>query len=190
MYPEFATRIDPSDPRVAHLPDEAKAAMRAMQTSLRPSYAVAFTTWLREVPRGGPLDAAMALRELAGYEQKVLSESIDVTGGVLVPAAIYDRVAQRSIFRHYADVHTTVRDSYVQRRFMEHTTSGSLYASPFVGSGVSETPNVADTPATFGRIDVPIKKARAKTLISSDLFDDVPELVARRWCATAATTWR
>lgn len=136
---------------------------------------------------------AMALNMLSGSEQKALSEGSDSAGGYLVPpdvmSQMLSRVPQTSIFRQYATVQPTGRDTlrWPAVKANSGTYNGisgaSIYSSGFVGSWAGETPAFTDTDPSFQTLDILIKKVRVATKLSNDFIADSASDVLG-WLAT------
>jgi HK97 family phage major capsid protein len=130
----------------------------------------------------GGWGAAMA--ELSGDERKALSEGVDTAGGFLVPpeevAEILSRRAAPSNVLGAVTTVTTSRDM-VRWPMVQAAAAAdgpvsaggaSIWSSGFVGDFAGETPAFSDTDPAFGVFEIPIKKIRVATKLSSDFIND------------------
>ncbi len=155
---------------------------RLTRRAFQPDYRKAYERYIRL--SGMMHDPAMAYTRLTGDEQKALSEGTDTAGGFLVPpdiqAELLVRTAQQAVIRGKARVQATSRDilKWPMVQAAAATTGGltsgggSIFSSGFVGSWAGETPAFSDVDASFGSMDITIKKLRVATRLSNDFISD------------------
>lgn len=188
MYPEAVLFGDiPTDD------EDAAKFYRKTRAIFAPEYKVAYGKYLLYCAKYR--SEAMALNMLNTSEQKALSEGSDGAGGYLAPpdvmSQMLSRVPQSSIFRQYATVQPTGRDTLkwpaVKANAGTYGPSGisgaSIYSSAFVGSWVGETPAFTETDPSFQTLDILIKKVRVATKLSNDFISDSQTDVLA-WLAT------
>lgn len=175
MYPEAVLfgEIPADDEDAARFYKKTRAIMA-------PEYKTAYGKYLLYCAKYR--SEAMALNMLNNAEQKALSEGSDSAGGYLVPpdvmSQMLSRVPQNSIFRQYATVQPTGRDTLrwpavkANSGTYNSISGASIYSSGFVGSWAGETPAFSDTDPSFQTLDILIKKVRVATKLSNDFIAD------------------
>lgn len=164
--------------------DDHAAARRPLEVMSAPRYSDVFMKWLRGLAQSASMyenPDEWAFARLESHEQKALSEGTDSAGGYLATpemmAGIRARTAAASAVIPFATHIPTTRDRLRIRRYQEHASSPSVYNSAFVGGWVGETPAQSDNDPKFGTFEISLRKARATTVLSTDLAEDCPELV-------------
>jgi HK97 family phage major capsid protein len=187
---------------------EALRFRAAVRLTLHPGYFGIWLKWLTASLRRPELQAehdaafhrdvvelARAVKALdggvpGGWAVKALAETVDTAGGALVPVEvvvdILARVGERAIVRPLARVVTTSRDRVLLPRFQPAAApNDAVFESGFIGDWVTETPSQVDADFSLGTFEVPLFKARARTLVSNDLFEDAPS--ALQWLVDSAS---
>lgn len=148
-----------------------------------PEYRDAFPTYLRRLA-GNP-----AMRAYEQAYRDVLQVGISPQGGLLVPPDIVEGVNQRilgiSQFAGAVRVRETDRDVVELDTVRPAASDFDVYSSNFIGAWVSEIPaaTAGEAEPTFGRVTIPVNRARTKTFLTHDMLADprldVIELLVR-----------